>query len=55
MNNAVKGTLLSVVVFPGLGQIVLRRRIRGAVLAFASMAGLSATGSEGRKTSGSAW
>jgi hypothetical protein len=32
MNHALKGVLLSALVLPGLGQYVLRRRRRGAVL-----------------------
>ena len=40
MNNALKGALLSGLVFPGLGQIILKQYKRGAALmitAFASM------------------
>jgi hypothetical protein len=40
--NAVKGALLSALVFPGLGQIVLKRYRRGIVLLLAPLAGLVA-------------
>jgi urease gamma subunit len=40
MTNAVKGVLLSVLVFPGLGQIALKRSQRGVVLMLATLAGL---------------
>ena len=42
MNNATKGALLSGAVFPGLGQIALRRQKRGAILILAFLAGLLA-------------
>ena len=40
MTNATKGVLLSALVFPGLGQIALKRYQRGVVLTLATMAGL---------------
>ncbi len=40
MTNATKGVLLSALVFPGLGQIALKRYERGVVLILASLAGL---------------
>ena len=40
MTNAIKGVLLSALVFPGLGQIVLKRYQRGVVLMLATVAGL---------------
>ena len=40
MANAIKGLLLSALVFPGLGQIALRRYQRGVVLMLATLAGL---------------
>jgi hypothetical protein len=40
MNNAIKGALLSGLVFPGLGQLVLRRYRRGAVIMLAVMTSL---------------
>jgi len=41
MTNAVKGALLSALVFPGLGQIALKRYQRGFVLMLTVLAGLS--------------
>lgn len=41
MNNAIKGALWSGLVFPGLGQVVLKRYKRGAVIIVAALAGLS--------------
>ncbi len=38
--NAVKGALLSALVFPGLGQIALKRYQRGVVLMLATLAGI---------------
>ncbi len=35
MSNALKGVLLSALVLPGLGQFVLKRRLRGALLMMA--------------------
>jgi len=35
MNNALKGALLSGLILPGLGQIVLKRYIRGGVIILA--------------------
>ena len=40
MTNAVKGLLLSALVFPGVGQIALKRYQRGVVLILATLAGL---------------
>jgi urease gamma subunit len=40
MTNAMKGVLLSALVFPGLGQIVLKRYQRGVVLMLATVVGL---------------
>ncbi len=40
MTNAVKGVLLSALVFPGLGQIALKRYERGVVLMLVTGAGL---------------
>lgn len=40
MTNAVKGGLLSALVFPGAGQIALKRYQRGAVLIVTVLAGL---------------
>ena len=34
MNNALKGVLLSGVIFPGLGQLILKHYTRGIVLMF---------------------
>jgi hypothetical protein len=42
MTNAVKGVLLSTLVFPGLGQIALKRYRRGVVLMLVTVAGLVA-------------
>ncbi len=41
MTNALKGVLLSALVLPGLGQFVLKRRLRGALL-MAAVLGLVA-------------
>jgi hypothetical protein len=41
MNNAVKGALLSGLVFPGLGQLVLRQYRRGAVIMLAVLLSLA--------------
>lgn len=41
MTNAVKGVLLSALVFPGLGQIALKRYRRGVVLMLVVLAGLA--------------
>ena len=40
MNNAVKGALLSGLVFPGLGQVMLKHYKRGIALMFAVSVGL---------------
>jgi hypothetical protein len=40
MKNSLKGALLSGLVFPGLGQIVLKRYWRGGTLMLTVMAGL---------------
>ncbi|HET8760982.1 MAG TPA: hypothetical protein VFN94_07925 [Nitrospiria bacterium] len=40
MTNAMKGVLLSGLVFPGLGQMALKRYQRGVVFILASVAGL---------------
>jgi len=40
MKNSMKGALLSGLVFPGLGQIALKRYWRGFALILAAMAGL---------------
>ena len=40
MKNSLKGALLSGLVFPGLGQIVLKRYTRGVVLVLAVIAAL---------------
>jgi hypothetical protein len=40
MSSSLKGALLSGLVFPGLGQIVLRRYMRGIVLMFICLASL---------------
>jgi len=40
--NAIKGVVLSALVFPGLGQIVLKRYQRGIAFALATLAGLVA-------------
>ena len=41
MRNALKGALLSGLVWPGVGQLVLGRSVRGAVLMGATMAALT--------------
>ena len=41
MNNAMKGALLSGLVFPGLGQLVLRHYRRGLVIMLAVLISLS--------------
>jgi hypothetical protein len=41
MNNALKGALLSGLVWPGLGQVVLKHYKRGIVLMLTVLAGLS--------------
>ena len=41
MNNAVKGALLSGLVFPGLGQLVLRQYRKGILIMLAVMISLS--------------
>ena len=41
MNNAIKGALLSGLVFPGLGQLVLRQYRRGIVIMLAVLISLS--------------
>jgi len=41
MNNAIKGALLSGLVFPGLGQLVLRQYRRGALIMLAVSISLS--------------
>ena len=41
MNNAIKGALLSGLVFPGLGQLVLRQYRRGLVIMLAVLISLS--------------
>jgi hypothetical protein len=40
MNNSLKGALLSGLLFPGLGQIALKRYKRGAFLMLAVLSGL---------------
>jgi hypothetical protein len=40
MTNAMKGVVLSGLVFPGLGQMALKRYQRGVVLMLATVAGL---------------
>jgi hypothetical protein len=40
MNNSLKGALLSGVIFPGLGQVVLKHYKRGIVLMFTVFASL---------------
>lgn len=40
MNNSLKGALLSGVVFPGLGQIILKHYKRGIALMFWVLAGI---------------
>jgi hypothetical protein len=41
MNNSLKGALLSGLVFPGLGQVILKHYMRGIALMLAVLAGLS--------------
>jgi hypothetical protein len=41
MNNSLKGALLSGLVFPGLGQVVLKHYKRGAVIMLTVLASLS--------------
>ncbi len=41
MKNSLKGAFLSGVIFPGLGQIVLKHYKRGAVIMLTVLAGLS--------------
>jgi hypothetical protein len=41
MNNSLKGALLSGLVFPGLGQVILKHYKRGIVFMVAVLAGLS--------------
>ena len=41
MNNSLKGALLSGLVFPGLGQVILKHYTRGIALMLAVLAGLS--------------
>jgi len=41
MKNALKGALLSGLVFPGLGQIVLKHNRKGAFLVFVVLSGLA--------------
>lgn len=41
MNNAIKGALLSGLVFPGLGQLVLRQYRRGAAIMLAVLVSLA--------------
>ena len=41
MKNAVRGTLLSGLVFPGLGQLVLGQRRRGAVIVLAVLTSMA--------------
>jgi hypothetical protein len=41
MNNSLKGALLSGLVFPGLGQVVLKHYKRGAVIMLAVLVSLS--------------
>jgi len=41
MNNSLKGALLSGLIFPGLGQIVLKHYKRGAVIMLTVLVGLS--------------
>jgi hypothetical protein len=40
MTNAIRGVLLSALIFPGLGQIALRRYQRGVALMLASLVGI---------------
>lgn len=41
MSNSLKGALLSGLVFPGLGQVVLKRYKRGVVIMLAVLAGMT--------------
>jgi len=41
MKNATKGALFSALLFPGLGQIVLKRYVRGSVIAVTVLAAVS--------------
>jgi len=41
MRNALKGALLSALVWPGLGQIVLKRYVRGVLLICTALAALT--------------
>ena len=41
MNNSLKGVLLSGLIFPGLGQVVLKHYKRGAVIMFTVLVSLS--------------
>ncbi len=41
MNNSLKGAFLSGLIFPGLGQIVLKHYKRGVVIMFTVLAGMS--------------
>ena len=41
MNNALKGALLSGVIFPGLGQVILKHYKRGIVLMFTVFASMT--------------
>jgi predicted acyltransferase len=41
MNNSLKGVLLSGLIFPGLGQVVLKHYKRGAVIMFTVLISLS--------------
>lgn len=40
MNNALKGALLSGIIFPGAGQVALKHRTRGAVIILTVLASL---------------
>jgi hypothetical protein len=42
MNNAIKGALLSGLILPGLGQIVLKHYIRGGVIILAVLVSMTA-------------
>jgi len=41
MKNATKGALFSALLFPGLGQIILKRYVRGSVIAVTVLAAVS--------------
>ena len=41
MNNSLKGAFLSGLIFPGLGQIVLKHYKRGVVIMLTALAGMS--------------